>query len=204
MQDMRRAGFEDEARKGADEARALPVPLLERADAGVLRVHPAIAGGNDRFARPPRRPAVGCAIIIGEEALHSDLRRLRTAQAGGDAVGDDAGDALARQVRSFGHERAVEVLVLFLAAGGRILAEADGEGFAVHRKRAEGGHVRHGPPSFDQRRGQAARAGAVSTSATAARRLRPVRTWVEYSIMPVKVRPPTRLPSTTGISFHSR
>jgi len=35
-------------------------------------------------------------------------------------------------------------------------------------------------------------------------RLAPVRTCVAYSVRPVKARPPTRLPSTVGISFQSR
>src|SRR3546814_20550307 len=106
--------------------------------------------------------------------------------AAADAVGERDGDALAAQQRLGGNDDAVAILVGFLAAAVGILPDR-------YRQL-----VRH--PGIIQnkslrRRRRRLPFGQIAQPAIFSLRFGAVRTWVAYSVRPVKARAPSRLRS---------
>jgi hypothetical protein len=77
---------------------------------------------------------------------------------------------------------------------------------ARHRHRDRASRL-GGPPQRKRLTGRTQREAATGTSASSRTgRMRPApgRAWVAYSVSPTNVSPPTRLPTTVGISFQTR
>ena len=181
----------------AQRAHVAPV-LVERMGAlPCLRMQPRVGGGEHAFDGLLHRPRVGRAVVVVEQAAHCELAGHLAHVAAADAVGERDRDALRHALRAGGRGGAVEVLVDGLVALVRVLPDGNlqrcGHGLPTGSR---------APASF--RGPEPCRDDNRVSGDQASERFAPVFTCVAYSVRPVNVRPPTRLPSTVGISFQMR
>ena len=191
VKEMRGGRLDDHGGKRADVTAVLVIGIL----AAGLRMQPGIGRLQHALRRGPHRPGFRGAVIVGQKALHRRFRGDPADIAAADAVGQHDGDALEAEQRLGGNQNAVKILIGLLATFVRILPNRYFQfAWHVHDQGAGLNQASRGPPKSIA--GQAATRGATRFGA--------VLTCVAYSVRPVKARPPTRLPTTVGISFQIR
>ena len=107
-----------------------PVGIEAVGAIAVLRVQPVVGGGQHALHRAAHAPGVGRAVVVLQQRMHSGCTGNVTDIAAADAVGQRQGHALAGQGRAFGDADTMEVLVDFLVALVRMLADAHAQGVA--------------------------------------------------------------------------
>jgi hypothetical protein len=201
MEQVRRARLDDDAAEGADVAALTVVSVLALLS---LRIKPGVGGDQHVLGRGFDRPGIRGAVIIFKKAGHRCLRCLLADIAATDAVSQRDGNALAAELRPFGNEDAMKILVDFLAPLVGILPDGDPELrlmttfnlVPLCTAARKSYPAQFWPKKATGLRGHQCRSGSLRFGA--------VRTCVEYSVRPTKARPPTRLPSTVGSSFQIR
>ena len=144
MEQMRGARFQHHHRQRADIP---PVRLIGVAAGAGLGMQPGIGRGDDALGRGLHRPGVGCAVIVGEEALHRRFGGNPAHRTGADAVGEGDRGALQRQRRRLRNQGAEKILIGLLAALVRMLADREFQAFPMPPSRARSGKVESGFPS---------------------------------------------------------
>ena len=193
VEEMRGGRLDDHGAECADIAAVLVIGIL----AARLRMQPGIGGLQHALRRGAHRPGFRGAVIVGQESLDRRLRGNMRHRARADAVGQHDGNALEAEQRLVRDQDAVEILIGFLAAPiGKL---SDGylqlaRHFPLSRRWAL--PVKRDPSASQDQAARREEAGCCEAG-----RFGAVLTWVEYSVSPVKARPPTRLPTTVGISF---
>ena len=141
MEEVQLAPLEDQRAEGADVA---PV-LVETAVAGLgLAVQPGVGRGEDAVGRAAHGPRFGSRKIVVEKGPHRHRAGLLADPAAADAVGQRQGNALAGQQPAARHESAVEILVLRMRTGQRVLADADLQAGGAHRRHSAQATLRFG------------------------------------------------------------
>ena len=207
MEEVGRGRAQHQGAEGADMAL---VALVAEFPGAALCMEPCVQGHQHPFGRGLDAPGVGGAVVVGQESRDGGLAGQVAHGAAADAVSHRAGHALALQQGALRDAGAHAVLVERLAACLGALAHRD----AQQRGRCGGGSHVCGPVGAAARQRGAGsvpcravgirgsvRGSRQTAEAVQATRLGAVRTWVEYSVSPTKVMPPTRLPSAVGISF---
>ena len=182
MEQVGGGGFDDQRTEGAHIP---PVGVLARRAPPGLAMEPGIGGRQYPLRRFAHRPGIRRAVVIRQEPRHCRLAGDMADRAAADAVGQHRHGALGAELRFCGHTAAMAVLIYRLTPPVRSLTEGD---IQTRSWRDPTGH----------RSGLGGRCHATWRTWV---RLGAVRTWVVYSVSPVKAKPPTRLPSAVGISF---
>ena len=193
VEQVRRPALEHQR---AQRAHVAPVMVVAPGTALRLGVQPRIGGRQHALHRPLHAPRIRRAVVVLHHRPHGRLARDAADLAAADAVGQGQHDPLAAQVRPRRDARAMEILVHALAAAVGMLSHAHGQ-----RRGQRGAAGRRCGPG---QHGSGMRGGGCRARAQAGTRRGAVRTCVEYNASPTKVSPPTRLPTTVGISFQIR
>lgn len=165
---------------------------------GVRRLEHPLGGGL-------HGPRIRGAVVVFQEARDRRLARDLADVAAADVVSQGEGDALEARERLVGDARAVRVLMVRLAPPVGILA--DGYSRARGHRWTEPRPGCSPPRVFHQvlfRPSAALGSGRLGSGMASLLREGAVRTCVLYSVAPVNVSPPTRLPRTVGISFQRK
>ena len=193
VKDMRGGRLDDHGAQRADVAPVLVVGILA---APRLRVQPGIGRLQHALRRGPHRPGFRGAVIVGQKALDRRLGCDPADLAAADAVRQHDGDALQARAAARSESERRENPDWSPCDLCQNVARPIFSVRAASFTTSEQGLDLDGRDPLKSIAGQAATRAATRFGA--------VLTCVAYSVRPVKARPPTRLPTTVGISFQIR